>query len=225
MVSRMEERDSHQPMFVLLDLDDTLVDKSRAFARWAQLFVDSMGLDDSDALTWLLTTDRRIRQRGPFFAEVARRWPAVGDPQRVWDDYVRAMPTLVEPFPGVIDGLTRLRAAGHQLVVVTNGRQENQEGKLRATGLRDLVDGWVISDVLGHRKPEPEIYSAALDLLGSPDPRLGWMIGDDPHLDMAPAHALGMRSVWISHGHEWAGSLPSPTLIAPTPADAVHAVA
>lgn len=44
-------------MLLLVDLDNTLVDRTSAFACWATNFVRSLGRPDSDA-AWLITADR-----------------------------------------------------------------------------------------------------------------------------------------------------------------------
>ncbi len=45
--------------------------------------------------------------------------------------------------------------------VVTNGSVEQEERKLRHTGLDHEVAGWVISAGAGIRKPDPEIFRLA----------------------------------------------------------------
>lgn len=57
---------------------------------------------------------------------------------------------------------------GWSAVIVTNGRVRQQEAKLRNTGLDQLVDGWVVSEKLGHKKPQPEIFTAAAATVGHP---------------------------------------------------------
>ena len=39
--------------------------------------------------------------------------------------------------------------------IVTNGRVDNQLGKLRRSGVLDLLDGWCVSEETGIRKPDP----------------------------------------------------------------------
>jgi len=212
-----------QRVYALLDLDETLVDKSQAFAQWAAHLVDAQALD-AQALSWLIDTDKAIKPRGPFFAEVTRRWPGLGNAQDLWDDYAQTMPRLVAVFPGVVGVLGELRDVGYRLVVVTNGRRDNQEAKLRATGLAELVDDWIISEVVGHRKPGAEIYAAALGAVGCADPRACWMVGDDPDLDVIPAAMLGLRTVWVSHGRSWSQTGTRPDVTADDPAQALAAL-
>lgn len=59
--------------------------------------------------------------------------------------------------------LVALRQQGWRLVVVTNGRADHQLGKLRRTGLAQLLDGWFISEQTGFRKPDPTSSPPAND--------------------------------------------------------------
>lgn len=203
-------------VLALLDLDETLVDRSAAFASWADGFAGELGLDQ-DERAWLSAVDRQHRQRGHFFTAVHERFPRTADVRVLWDEYAAVIPTLVRPFDGVVDRLERMRAAGWRCIVVTNGRADTQEAKLRTTGLAPLVDGSVVSDAIGLRKPDPEIFRRALDLLAAPDPARVVMVGDDPRADIEPAAALGLRTAWVSHGREWPLAQP-PSLTAETTA-------
>ncbi|MGR0161979.1 hypothetical protein [Paenarthrobacter nitroguajacolicus] len=44
-------------MLMLVDLDNTLVDRALAFNRWASIFVESLGRPASEA-SWLIAADR-----------------------------------------------------------------------------------------------------------------------------------------------------------------------
>lgn len=79
-------------------------------------------------------------------------------------------------------------------MIVTNGRTVQQETKIHNTGLDRLVQGWVVSEAVGRKKPDPEIFHAAAATVGLPLTG-AWVIGDSPHADIAGADALGLRSV------------------------------
>ncbi|WP_229852315.1 HAD family hydrolase [Streptomyces albospinus] len=70
--------------------------------------------------------------------------------------------------PRRCDALGKAQADGWTCVIVTNGRTVQQEAKIRDTGLDQLVQGWVISEDVGHKKPEPEIFQAAAATVSPP---------------------------------------------------------
>ncbi len=206
-------------MLALIDLDGTLVDRTAGFRGWAQAFVRDHDLD-GPALAWLEQTDQANKERGRFFDLVSQRFPAAGTAEALWNNYRRQMPSLTPAFPGVLDELAKLRSQHWQLAVVTNGRADNQLGKLRRTGLLDLLDTVCISEQIGIRKPDPRIYQAAAQQRGvATDPASCWVVGDDPDLDIGCGTAAGMHTLWISHHQPWPLRHTRPTLSAPTPAE------
>ncbi|MFI2651603.1 HAD family hydrolase [Micromonospora fulviviridis] len=135
----------------LFDLDNTLIDRQAAFHAWAEEFVTDRGLDDK-ALTWLIVTDAHTSgSRGPFFAAVRDAFALTQAAEDLWQQYRRRMPELVSCRAEDLDALQQLRSAGWRIGIVTNGMTDNQQGKIRRTGLDALIDAWCISDEVGIR--------------------------------------------------------------------------
>jgi len=65
---------------------------------------------------------------------------------------------------------------------------------LEAEGLLGHFEGWGFSDEVGHYKPAPEIFEAALGALEA-EPGEAVHVGDLRRTDIAGAAALGMRTV------------------------------
>ncbi len=80
----------------------------------------------------------------------------------------------------------------------------NLEIILREEGLRDLVDGVYDSAVVGLRKPDPAFFRHALAALRA-RPQRSVMVGDSVDMDLRPARALGMETIWVE------GASPRPT--------------
>jgi FMN phosphatase YigB (HAD superfamily) len=115
------------------------------------------------------------------------------------------MPNLVHCRPKVLDGLCRLRASGWLVAIVTNGMADNQLGKIRNTGLADVVDAWALSGAEGIRKPDTGLFEIAAKRCGVTLDGGGWMIGDNLVADIAGVRAAGLRTIWIDRG-TWPGS-------------------
>jgi putative hydrolase of the HAD superfamily len=123
----------------------------------------------------------------------------------------------------VRDALTAAREAGWASMIVTNGRVAQQTAKIRNSGLDEMVDGWVISEAIGVKKPSPEIFRAAAAVAGRALSG-AWMIGDSAPADIGGAHALGLSSVWISLGRAWTEPTYHPTHVEPDAATAIRHV-
>ncbi|MGN6331994.1 MAG: HAD family hydrolase [Motilibacteraceae bacterium] len=125
--------------------------------------------------------------------------------------------------PEVPQVLEAACAAGWTPVIVTNGTVEQQERKLSLTGLDQLVAGWVISEAVGAKKPDERIFQLAAAASGA-SLSGAWMIGDSPHADIAGAHRLGLRSVWLHRGRPWQEEAFAPTKVADDCAQALSHV-
>jgi HAD superfamily hydrolase (TIGR01509 family) len=91
--------------------------------------------------------------------------------------------------------LTRLRAAGLRLGVVSNSDGRVEEA-LEAAGLRRYLDVVVDSTLAGVEKPDPAIFRAALDALGVA-PSEALYVGDLYDVDVIGANAAGIRAVLL----------------------------
>ena len=189
---------------LLCDLDNTLVDRAAAFRGWAEEFATRTGGGD-DAVRWLIDTDRDgMAPLDEVFSAIRERFGLDGSVQDLVDGYLDVgVPRRVTSGPGVIDVLARLKSDSWKVGVVTNGRLLAQTLKMEVSGLMPLLDGWAISEEVGVSKPDPAIFRVAAERCGAPDLATAWMVGDDPASDIGGAHALGMRTVWMSRGRIW----------------------
>ncbi|MFG2487955.1 HAD family hydrolase [Streptomyces virginiae] len=198
---------------LMLDLDNTLVDRDAAFRDAVSTFLAEHHLPATD-VTWVMTVDA-----GGY---TARRDVAVAMNDRfrgrVPATAVQALldrggADRVVPADAVRDALHRALADGWTCVIVTNGCTVQQEAKILRAGLDRLVQGWVVSERVGFKKPDPKIFHAAADAVGVPLAG-AWIIGDSAHADIAGADALGLRSIWVSNGRTWDQDSYRPTRIA-----------
>jgi putative hydrolase of the HAD superfamily len=98
-------------------------------------------------------------------------------------------------FDDVAATLDALEAAGLALGIVSNF-EAWLEDLLGSLGVRERFGVRVISGREGIEKPDPRIFTLAIERLGI-DARDVAYVGDNPEFDIAPAHALGMTPVLI----------------------------
>lgn len=202
---------------LMIDLDNTLVDRDAAFRAASVAFLAEHGLPEGD-LDWITALDSGgLTPRPAVASALSERYGGV-DARDFLDRGAADRITLADP---VRSALTEARAAGWSCVIVTNGRTVQQEAKIRRTGLDRLVHGWVISEAAGHRKPEPEIFHAAAALAGAPLDG-SWMIGDSAPADIRGGLGVGARSVWVSGGRTWTETGYRPTATAPDTPSAIR---
>ncbi|WP_424531775.1 HAD family hydrolase [Sphaerisporangium viridialbum] len=184
----------------LFDLDNTLVDLDEAFRAWAREFADERDLGPG-AVDWLFALDKDgFPHREVFFTKVRGHFALPDSVDELWRRYRQRMPNLVHCWPEVLDGLCGLRASGWLVAIVTNGMADNQLGKIRNTGLADVVDAWALSGAEGIRKPEIGLFEIAAKRCGVTLDGGGWMIGDNLVADVAGGRAAGLRTIWVDRG-------------------------
>ena len=184
----------------LFDLDNTLVNLDEAFQRWAAEFAGGYGLG-REAVDWLLALDQAgYPHREIFFAKVRERFVLTESVEELWGRYRKRMPYLVRCRPEVMDGLSRLRASGWKVAIVTNGTADNQLGKIQRTGLAKVVDAYALSGVDGMRKPNIGLFEVAAKRCGAVLADGGWMIGDHLVAEIGGGSAAGLRTIWVDRG-------------------------
>jgi putative hydrolase of the HAD superfamily len=180
---------------LLADLDDTLIDRAGAFSRWAREFAAARTGSEADA-HWLVAADRDgLEPRERLAAMIGERFgldrrAEAGLAAELRGGLVRQ----IIPDAAVTRALRDARAAGWVPFVVTNGTVEQQERKLRHTGLDRDVAGWVISEGAGLRKPDPEIFRFAAARARQPLDG-AWMIGDSAEADISGARNAGLPGI------------------------------
>ena len=188
---------------LLVDLDNTLIDRAGAFTRWAREFTSARGGDQQDA-AWLVAADQDgFEERERLAAMIGERFGLdVRSQAGLLTELRGGLLRQLTPDAAVTGALREARAAGWVPFVVTNGTVQQQERKLRHTGLDREVAGWVISEGAGIRKPDPEIFRLAAVQAGQPL-RGAWMIGDSAEADIAGARNAGLPGIWLHRGRPW----------------------
>ncbi|QDQ88442.1 phosphoglycolate phosphatase [Alcaligenaceae bacterium SJ-26] len=113
--------------------------------------------------------------------------------------YARVNGEQALPYPGVLDGLAALQAAGLKLAVVTNKPTAFTLPLLERTGLTHWFEVIVSGDTCPRKKPDPMPLQHACDLLGIA-PGEAVMIGDSVN-DALSARAAGMPVLILPYGY------------------------
>jgi HAD superfamily hydrolase (TIGR01549 family) len=185
---------------VLFDLDNTLIDRDRAFRRWAAQFLARRNLDP-DELSWLVSADDDGKaSRQAFFGALKARYGLPESQDALVLSYQEESPGFYQPEPPILGAVQALRSAGWKTAVITNG-PASQENKIRSAGLDVVLDAWCISGVEGVAKPERRIFEEAARRSGAD--LEGWMVGDTPEIDIQGGITSGLRTIWMARGRPW----------------------
>jgi FMN phosphatase YigB (HAD superfamily) len=210
---------------LMCDLDDTLVERPPLFRAWAEEFAKAHG-QPAELVEWLVEQDHGgHRSRHEFLAAVAERTGHDVPVEQFLEDYNDRLGGSYRLTHGVREALDLVRDRGWRFAVVTNGPTQVQTHKITSAGIDLLADAVCISEEVGVSKPDPLIFRTAAERAGS-TLEGAWMLGDNLDADIAGAHGVGARSVWVKRDYDWltydAGT--EPDLVAESFPDAVRLV-
>jgi len=192
---------------VVFDLDGTLADTSGDLVAAANACFAGLGhahpLDaTSDALTAFAGGRAMLRlgftRLGLVWdeAEVDAQYPVL------LRAYAEAIDVHTRLYPGAVDAIEALRAAGFRTAICTNKPEGLAQTLCRSLGIRDLFGALVGADTLPVRKPDPAPYIAAVTQAGGSVAR-SVLIGDTV-TDRDTARAAGVPVVLVGFGPQGA---------------------
>lgn len=199
---------------VLFDLDETLLDRTTSLLAFLgdQHSRFAAGLGSGSFEAW---RDRFLELDARGHVHKAVVYPSLlaefhGDAslaETLLFDYRTRCSLFACPFDGMVSTLMLLRAKGLRLGIVTNGETEFQARHVEALGLDSLMDGVLMSQTEGFRKPDAALFRRAADRLGVELVNC-LFVGDNPVADILGAAAAGMATAWFRCGQEWPPDLP-----------------
>jgi phosphoglycolate phosphatase len=189
------------PQACILDLDGTLIDTLGDFVAVLGRVLADLGLPP-------VTRDFIEHTIGRGSEHLVRTTLAhVGAPpalfERAWPLYQQHYAALngehATVYPGVVEGLEVLRAAGLPLAVLTNKPGAPARELLRRKGLDGYFRHVFGGDDFARKKPDPLPLLKTCEALGTP-PSATWMIGDSRN-DAEAAQAAGCPVVLVTYGY------------------------
>ncbi len=108
---------------------------------------------------------------------------------------------MFRPYPEVQRVLSDL-SRRHSLAVIANQHRNVRQHLEKTWGLAKYFKFMILSEEVGFKKPDREIFLLAMDKARVDDPSEAWMIGDRVDTDVGPSRSLGMKAVRILHDSE-----------------------
>lgn len=190
---------------IIFDLDDTLYDcsgtlvlKSKKLA--AKIISKALKCSEAEALELQLELEERLGPKADISREIANLYNL---PEEFCREISNTINTLeVEDailFPDAIDAINKLKRTGYKLFLVTLGKKEWQERKIKVLGLENVFDEIIITDnPLGKEKCFKEIL-IKYDL----KPEQVLCVGDKIKDEIEVGKKLGMSTALMKHGRHY----------------------
>jgi 2-haloacid dehalogenase len=131
-----------------------------------------------------------------------------GELQPEQKDALIAQYNDLERFPDVEPGLERLKEAGHQMIIFSNGAPHMLQALMDAAELHPYFQGFVSVDEVKTYKPSPKTYRHAARRLERPIGEVR-LVSSNPFDDIG-AETAGMKSAWVDRSGGLFDTLGSP---------------
>jgi len=196
--------------YVLFDADETLfrfdilAGMTRMFKAYGIQFTkdDYVHYQKTNKQLWLDYQDGKI---SADYLQVTRfnEWAEKLDvpAKELNDAFLDSMAQICEPLPGAIELLNKLKPHA-KLGIITNGFARLQTVRLEHTGLKDMFEWLVISELVGIAKPNKAIFEHTFELMGNPDKSQILMVGDTASSDVLGGSNAGIDTCWLQHPGE-----------------------
>lgn len=188
---------------VVFDLDGTLVDTAPDLLRALNQVLDLEGLPHPPEAVVRFSIGHGARA---LLDKTTRLYGAAYTDQRLdqltaafVDFYAADIASLSRPFPGVIEALDELEAAGARLAVCTNKRTGLSLQLLDALDLTKRFAAVVGADSVVARKPDPMHFLETVSRAGGDSAR-AIMVGDTD-TDAKAARAAGAPIILVRFGY------------------------
>jgi putative hydrolase of the HAD superfamily len=196
---------------LIFDADDTLWENNVRFERVIDDFLDWLAhptlakaqlrpiLDDierANTVTVGYGSKALLYNLRETFEHLYQRQVTDVESKQIEELAVALIDHRVDLIEGVPETLAEL-AGRHELLMLTKGAVDEQQGKIDSSGLARHFSGIHIVAEKDVRVYLELVEQRSLDAGNT------WMIGNSPKSDILPARAAGMNAVFIPNVHTW----------------------
>ena len=203
--------------YLFLDLDNTILDFTKAESIAIRKTMAVYGLEPTDALAarYSEVNDRHWKalERGELTRDqvVVGRFAAFFGEQGIAVDaaaVAKTYETLLSQghyfLPGAEEAVKEKLFGKYKLYLASNGTAVVQKGRMTSADLYPYFEESFVSQELGHNKPSLEYFQAAFARIPGFDPNECLMVGDSLTSDILGGKRAGLRTVWVNPHHKTA---------------------
>lgn len=192
---------------IIFDIDDTLFDQLEwlegAFSKVGELVEDRFGVSKKIVGKKLrrLTVERGSASGNLF--NLALEELGIQETPALIEEAIVAFysyhPKKLTLYPGVKETLSKLKACGFKLGVISEGREKMQIQKLKALGIHHFFDATLIVKLHRGEPRGTSSYTKILKVLKS-EPNECIYVGDNPYKDFVNAKKLSIHTIRVFTG-------------------------
>ena len=195
--------------FLLLDLDDTILDFKATERKSISRLLRSVGVEPTEEIIhryhvinlehWRALERGEIRRdqishRFDVLFEELGVSVSTPDCEKMYRQFLSEGDDVL---PGAAEALQALRG-NYRIFAATNSTVAVQAGRLSRTGLGKYFEQLFISEELGAYKPDPEFFYRAFARIEGFNPSRAMMVGDSLTSDIRGGRNAGIATCWIN---------------------------
>ena len=205
--------------FLLLDLDDTILDFHKAERIALSKTIRTFGAEPTETLLnryheinkwhWeqlelgKLTRDQVLVNR---FVALFQELNLSVDAAACVKSYEKNLSTGHYFLPGAEETVKRLHEK-YRLFLLSNGTACVQHGRLTSAGLYPYFEQVFISQEIGYNKPDKAYFDGCFSRIPGFDPKKALMVGDSLTSDIRGGINAGVKTVWVNPSHKACGDI------------------
>ncbi len=190
---------------IIFDLDNTLIDRQKAFKemlirKFSSLFDDKKLIESmvEDIIKW---DDNGTVERIIVFKKWASKYDITCiTPEQLDKDWSNESGTVAFLYDDVKDTLIKLKEK-YKLAILTNGNVASQRRKLNTINIYDLLDFSLVSSEYIVKKPDKQIFEYTAKQLGLNTNECVY-VGDNYNIDVLGSRNAGMTPIYVSRKNE-----------------------
>ena len=199
--------------FLLLDLDDTILDFHKAERIAIAKTICDFGVEPTEEVLSRYHVINKWHWEQLELGNMVREEVLVGRfamlfaEKNVTVDPVRAARTSAKTLsighyflPGAEETVDAL-SKKYRLFLVSNGTASVQKGRMTSANLYRFFEKVFVSQEIGHNKPAKAYFDACFAQIPDFDPAKAMIVGDSLSSDILGGINAGIKTCWVNPGH------------------------
>ena len=190
------------PNIILFDLDQTLLDRNTSLIKFVEWQVNFFQLVSQQNKQNFIARFIELDNNGNVwkdlvYSQLIEEFSIQAfSVDFLLESYVNDFNKFCSSFESVPEAIKNLYNKGYKLGLVSNGKSPFQENNFYALGLKEFFSTIIVSEAVGMRKPDRQIFEYACRELGC-TPNECIFVGDNPKADIEGANNAGMKTIFF----------------------------
>lgn len=199
--------------FLLLDLDDTILDFHKAERIAISNTIRTFGVEPTEEVLGRYHTINKWHWEQLELGKMTREEVLVGrfavlfaekkidvDPVVVARTYERNLSIGHYFLPGAEEAVDAL-SKKYRLFLTSNGTASVQKGRMTSANLYRFFEKVFVSQEIGHNKPAKAYFDACFAQIPDFDPEKAMIVGDSLTSDILGGINAGIKTCWVNPSH------------------------